>query len=134
MMMVEVHCSRELKVAEQEIDVKGEGAVKGGDVVEGGVVVKGAAKEATLAAAAVTMMMGKATQVLMPSHSGSPGCTCDMTDKSPVDFFQLLIPDDLLQVVVDETNRFTQQYVNVTELTRLSRVVCGRKQHILLLR
>ena len=84
-MTVEVHCSRELKVAEEEIDVKGEvevgvmvegeGAVeegvvvKGGVVVEGGVVVKGAAKvEATLAAAAaaVTMMVGKATQELMP--------------------------------------------------------------------
>ena len=42
--------------------------VKGGDVVEGGVVVKGAAKvKATLAAAAAVTMMGKATQVLMPS-------------------------------------------------------------------
>ena len=45
-----------------------------------------------------------------------------MTDKSPIDFFQLLIPDDLLQVVVDETNRFAQQYINATELSRFSRV------------
>ena len=80
-MTVEVHCSRELKVAEEEIDVKGEvevgvmvegeGVVEEGVVVKGGVMVKEAAKvEATLgaaAAAAVTMMMGKATQELMPS-------------------------------------------------------------------
>ena len=44
-----------------------------------------------------------------------------MTDKSPIDFFQL-IPDDFLQVVVDETNLFAQQYINATELSRFSRV------------
>ena len=38
--MVEVHSSRELKVAEEERDVKGEVA----EEVEGGVVVKGAVK------------------------------------------------------------------------------------------
>ena len=50
-----------------------------------------------------------------------------MTDKSPVDFFQLLIPDDLFQVVVDETNRFAQQYMNATELTCFSRVCVWEK-------
>ena len=58
----------------------------------------------------------------IPTFSGSPGCTRDMTDKSPVDFFQLLIPDDLLQVVVDQTNLFAQQYIGATELPRFSRV------------
>ena len=74
--MMEVHSSRELKVAEEGIDVKGkvkvgvkgegvvdEGAVvKGGVTVKGGVVVKGAVK-----AAAAATMMGKATQEVMPS-------------------------------------------------------------------
>jgi len=51
-----------------------------------------------------------------------------MTDKSPVDFFQLLIPDDLLQVVVEETNRFAQQYIDTTELSRFSRVRAWEKK------
>ena len=50
-----------------------------------------------------------------------------MTDKSLVDFFQLLIPDDLLQVVVKETNRFAQQYID-TELSRFSRVRAWEKK------
>jgi len=50
-----------------------------------------------------------------------------MTDKSPVDFFQLLIPD-LLQVVVKETNRFAQQYIDTTELSRFSRVQAWEKK------
>ena len=41
-----------------------------------------------------------------------------MTDKSPVEFFQLLLPDDLLQVVVDQTNLFSMQYIDTTELSR----------------
>ena len=44
-----------------------------------------------------------------------------MTDKSPVDLFQLLFPDDLLQVVVDLTNLFAQQYIDATELSCFSR-------------
>ena len=51
-----------------------------------------------------------------------------MTDKSPVDFFQLLIPDDLLQVVVQETNRFAQQYIDTTGLSRFSRVRAWEKK------
>ena len=58
----------------------------------------------------------------IPSFSGSPGCTQDMTDKSPVEFFQLLLPDDLLQVVVDQTNLFARQYIDTTELSRFSKV------------
>ena len=48
----------ELKVAEEEIDVKEEGRVEERVMVEGGVVVKGEVK----AAARATMTMGKATQ------------------------------------------------------------------------
>ena len=45
-----------------------------------------------------------------------------MTEKSPVDFFQLFISDELLQVIVDQTNLFAQQYIDATELSRFSRV------------
>ena len=58
----------------------------------------------------------------IPPFSGSRGCTQDMTDRSPLDFFQLLVPDDLLQVVVDQTNLFARQYIDATELSRFSRV------------
>ena len=95
-MMVEVHSSKELKMVEEETDVKGEVKVgvmvegggmvegevmvkvggmgegevmvEGGAVVEAGVIVKRQVKvEATLAALAVTMMIGKAIQELMSS-------------------------------------------------------------------
>lgn len=51
-----------------------------------------------------------------------------MTDRSPLDFFQLLVPDDLLQVVVDQTNLFARQYIDATELSRFSRVRGWEKQ------
>ena len=82
-----LHLLLQQRVGGRGIDVKGEvegeGVVEEGVVVEGevvvdeGVVVKGAAKvEPTLAAAAAaTMMMGNATQELMPSlpFRPSPG-------------------------------------------------------------
>ena len=48
----------------------------------------------------------------IPEFLEHPGCTQDMTNKTPIDFFQLLFTDDILQAIVEQTNLFAQQYIN----------------------
>ena len=46
----------------------------------------------------------------IPEYSATQGAKQDMTNKSPVDFFRLLIPDPILQEVVDQTNLYADQF------------------------
>ena len=62
--------------------------------------------------------------------SGQGGCTQDMTNKSPIDFFQLFLTDNILQMVVEQTNLFAEQFIQSHELARHSRVQqWGRSSH-----
>ena len=45
-----------------------------------------------------------------------------MTNKTPIDFFQLFVTDDMLEAIVEQTNLFAQQYIDSHELSRRSRV------------
>ena len=54
-----------------------------------------------MTAIAMGTSMDGGNMTVIPSYSRSPGR-------------QLLIPDDLLQVVVHETNCFAQQYIKTT--------------------
>ena len=139
---------QKLEVAEEEVDVKGEvevgHLVEGGGMVEGGIEVggghgqgRGQSRGYTCSGSSDNDGQGNTETDIIPTippFTGSPGCTHNMRDKSPIDFFELLIPDDLLQVVVDETNWFAQQYINTTELSCFSRVQLWEKKHTLLLR
>ena len=44
-----------------------------------------------------------------------------MTNKAPIDFFQLFI-DTIVESIVEQTNLFAQQYTDSHELSRRSRV------------
>ena len=45
----------------------------------------------------------------IPDSIGRSGSIADMSDKSPLDFFKLLVPNDILELVVDQTSLFAQQ-------------------------
>ena len=58
----------------------------------------------------------------IPEYRRQKGCTTDMSNKSPLDFFKLLITDAMLQQVVDQTILFAQQHIEGQELPPRSRV------------
>ena len=58
--------------------------------------------------------------VEIPEYLGHPGCTQDMANKNPIDFFQLFVTDAMLEVVVEQTNLFAQQFTDSHDLTRRS--------------
>ena len=58
----------------------------------------------------------------IPQYRLNSGCTQDMTNKTPIDFFQLFVTDDMLEAIVEQTNLFAQQYIDSHELSRRSRV------------
>ena len=47
----------------------------------------------------------------LPVFSENVGVIPDMTGKEPVDYYRLFITDSLLQNVLDETNRYGEQYI-----------------------
>ena len=66
----------------------------------------------------------------LPEYTQHLGCTSDMTNKAPIDFFQLFITDTIVESIVEQTNLFAQQYTDSHELSRRSRVQqWGRSVH-----
>jgi len=57
----------------------------------------------------------------IPEFVGQAGCPQDMSNKSPMEFFQLFITDEMLGLIVEQTNLFAQQYLDSHELPPLSR-------------
>ena len=49
-------------------------------------------------------------------------CTSDMTGKFPIEFFQLLVTDDMLRSIVHETNRYAKQFISSHDLGPRCRV------------
>ena len=42
---------------------------------------------------------------------GQGGCTQDMSNKSPTDFFQFFITDEILHTIIQQTNLFADQFI-----------------------
>ena len=53
-----------------------------------------------------------ATLPTLPSFTGSSGAVLDVRDKSLLEIFSLLVPDELLEVIVEQTNLFAQQFLD----------------------
>ena len=58
----------------------------------------------------------------IPDFQQPTGPSVDMTDKSPLDFFKLLVNDAMLDHIVEQTNLYAQQYIDATTLPPHSRV------------
>ena len=59
---------------------------------------------------------------MIPEYIEHPGCISDMTEKSPLDFFQLFVTDEMLEAITEQTKLFAQQYIDSHEFARRSRV------------
>ena len=46
-----------------------------------------------------------------------------MSNKSPIDFLQLFITDEMLHTIVEQTNLFAEQFIESQELKHRSRVL-----------
>lgn len=58
----------------------------------------------------------------IPAYSCSPGCTQPLGDGSPLHFFSMLVTDDMLDNIVEQTNLYASQYVDTHTITPRSRV------------
>ena len=58
----------------------------------------------------------------IPDFQQPTGPSVDMTDKSLLDFFKLLVNDAKLDHIVEQTNIYAQQYINATTLPSHSRI------------
>ena len=67
----------------------------------------------------------------LPEFSGSSSCSTDMSDKTPIEFFELLFTDDILHNVVDQTNLYAEQHLQEkmdTDLPPRSRLRLWKKK------
>ena len=55
----------------------------------------------------------------IPEYRRQKGCTTDMSNKSQLDFFKLLITDAMLQQVVEQTILFAQQHIEPGATTKI---------------
>ena len=46
-----------------------------------------------------------------PVFTGTPGVVPDMSDGEPVDFFRLFFDERVIQLLLDETTRYANQYL-----------------------
>ena len=58
----------------------------------------------------------------LPEYTLTPGCTASVEGSSPLSYFSLLLTDDMLHHIVDQTNLCANQYIGSHELGPHSRV------------
>ena len=58
----------------------------------------------------------------IPRYLHQRGCTTDMSNRRPVDFFHLFVTDGMLEEIVTETNLYAQQYLDTHDLLPTSRL------------
>ena len=58
----------------------------------------------------------------IPVFNQPTGPSVDMSNKTPLDFFKLLVTDDMLDGIVEQTNLYAQQFMDATSLPPHSRV------------
>ena len=57
----------------------------------------------------------------IPEFDQPVGCAEDMTGASPLQFFQQMVTEEMLEKIVEQTNLFAQQYLQSTNLPPHSR-------------
>ena len=65
---------------------------------------------------------------LIPDFQHSTGPSVDMSNKTPLDFFKLVVTDDMLDLIVEQTNLYAQQFMEATDLPPHSRAHGWRKE------
>ena len=63
----------------------------------------------------------EANPTVLSEYQQRVGCTVDMTNKTPVDFFHLFITDQMLEEIVRQTNIYAQQFLGSASVPPKSR-------------
>ena len=58
----------------------------------------------------------------VPTYTHEPGCSVLVEGERPLDYFSLLVTDDMLEHIVSQTNLSAQQYISTNDLAPHSRV------------
>ena len=58
----------------------------------------------------------------IPQYTLVPGCTRDTTNLSPLDFFTMMMSEEMMEHIVTQTVLYAQQYLESATLRPLSRV------------
>ena len=58
----------------------------------------------------------------LPAYSFTPGCNYSCDNATPLDFFRMLLTDDILDNIVTQTNLYAAQYISTHNLPPRSRV------------
>ena len=58
----------------------------------------------------------------LPPYSHTPGCNYPCDNATPLDFFSVLLTDDILDSILTQTNLYADQYISTHNLTPRSRV------------
>ena len=58
----------------------------------------------------------------IPEYTQLAGCSAPLEGQSPMDYLSLLVTDDMLYHIVEQTNLSAEQYINTHELAPHSRV------------
>ena len=70
------------------------------------------------------------TSTSLPDYQQRSGCTVDMADKDPVDFFHLMVTDQMLEGIVDNTNLYAEQFLESANIRPKSRAnLWDKKPH-----
>ena len=58
----------------------------------------------------------------IPEYSLSVGCNYSCNDATPLELFKMLLTDDILDKIVEQTNLYARQYITSHDLSPRSRV------------
>ena len=58
----------------------------------------------------------------IPSYMETPGCTQDMTNKSPLQFLELFVTEEMLKTIQEQTILYAEQYISSNTIAERSRV------------
>ena len=58
----------------------------------------------------------------IPEYSHSAGCNHPCQNATPLDFFKMLLTDDILDMIVTQTNLYASEFISTHSLTPQSRV------------
>ena len=68
--------------------------------------------QAATEGAGTTSASPSTSSASLQDYQGRSGCTEDMTNKTPVDFFSMFITEQMLQDIVQQTNLYAQQFLD----------------------
>ena len=65
----------------------------------------------SLSCSSSASLPSSALSAVIPSFTEQSGSILDLSDKTLYEIFSILVPDDLLKIVIDQTNLYAEQFL-----------------------